>query len=198
MEWPSKGTSETITQRKYSIRIDCHPSGCSKCTKLETSTWFCVSNRKNTWGWEPGGRNRSSPTCCGLQCRSGGLCVFCPCTPELCRVSSLVYQCGCSLSMGDIARVQFNYKPSSPTGCFRLLCLALADRNRLPWPRSAKGGMIAFRQQVEYVWNSSDSLIFGVSGHVTASLEWKWCDCQGLRSLRNESSGHLILSAAEA
>lgn len=46
LEWPSEGTDDAPTQRKYSARMGCSLTGCSIGTKLETSIWFCIPSRK--------------------------------------------------------------------------------------------------------------------------------------------------------
>lgn len=77
-------------QRKYSARMSCHLSGCSICTKLETSTWFYIPNRKNTQGWELGGGNTSNPMYYSCNVPVGDFMLSVPTyTSELCKVSSL-------------------------------------------------------------------------------------------------------------
>lgn len=46
--------------------------------KLQTSLWYCVLNRNNTWVWEPRDRSRSDSTYYHTQRSTERFCVFCP------------------------------------------------------------------------------------------------------------------------
>lgn len=102
-----------------------------------------------------------------------GLGAFCLGTSEFCRVSSGA-QSGCSLPMGDIVRVQLNYKLWLSTSYLRLFCLGPAGRN---WLYSLDPDQLKVVRLLVHngsrlnVWNSCDPLILSVSGHVIATLE---------------------------
>lgn len=102
---------------------------------------------------------------------------FCPCTSELCRVSSPGSQCGCSLSAGDIARVQLNYKLWLPASYFSVGPTGRSGLYHLDPDQLKQVGL----QQVEYVWNPGDPLIFIPPSWNENDMTAKGSDPSGMR-----------------